>query len=123
MIDLKPQQQQITLSPEAWQAAKTLKCTGCSNGFFVKAVMAKYLSPIMSATGEPTIAFADAALICVKCGQPFDGAASIKNILDEVTPVEPAVVADSESLMGVISNDDPEDVEILTETNNESERK
>ena len=76
---------QMQFSKEAIQSAIEMKCLNeipvpdkegefmqCGGEIFVEAARLKYISPIMSPTGQQTIATVNIGKLCVACGKIFN---------------------------------------------------
>jgi hypothetical protein len=75
---------QMNFSREAIESATDMKCSNvikfndsdetrvCNGELFVEAARLKYISPIMSPTGQQTVATVNIGKMCVACGKIFN---------------------------------------------------
>ena len=81
----QPQQQQMQFSREAIESAEEMRCMNeipvpnkngefmqCGGEIFVEAARLKYINPIMSPTGQQTVATVNIGKMCVACGRIFN---------------------------------------------------
>lgn len=82
MPNLQPQQMQF--SREAIESAEEMRCLNeipipkkegefmqCGGEIFVEATRLRYINPIMSPTGQQTVATVNIGKLCVACGKIF----------------------------------------------------
>ena len=80
-----PGMNQPVISPEAIKSAVDMRCMNeipidakpgefmqCGGEIFVEANQLKYISPIMSPTGQKTVATLMVGKLCIVCGKIFD---------------------------------------------------
>ena len=83
--DMPQNRPQMTFSKEAIQSAEEMKCINeipiegkggefrvCNGEIFVEATRLKYISKIMSPTGQQTVATLNIGKLCVACGKIFN---------------------------------------------------
>lgn len=86
---------QMNFSKEALNSALEMKCMNvikfddsdevrnCNGEIFVEATRLKYISPIMSPTGQQTIATINIGKLCVACGKIFNPDEWLKRHLEK----------------------------------------
>ena len=81
----QPQQPQMQFSREALNSAEPMVCMNeipinkkpgefmqCGGEIFVEATRLRYINPIMSPTGQQTVATVNIGKMCVACGRLFN---------------------------------------------------
>jgi len=88
----QPMPQQMQFSREAIESAEEMRCMNeipvpnkegefmqCGGEIFVEATRLRYINPIMSPTGQQTIATVNIGKLCIACGKIFQPDAWLKN--------------------------------------------